>query len=361
MENLDLKNSLYNRRNTKKIMVGDVAIGGDAPISIQSMTNTDTADAVATLAQINALAAAGCQIVRVTVNNAEAAEALKVIVPSSPIPVIADIHFDYKMALLAIENGVAALRLNPGNIGGADRVKMVAAAAKAKGIPIRVGVNSGSLSKSIIEKHGVTAQALVESAMEQIKLLEDCGFYDIKISLKASNVPLMLESYQKLAALTDYPFHIGVTESGTVERGSIKSAAGIGALIALGLGDTMRVSLAGDPVKEIFVAKEILRSMGLYSGGVEFIVCPTCGRTKIDLPTMAEEIIAQVDAMHIEKPLKIAIMGCVVNGPGEAREADFGIAGGINEGILFAKGEVVGKYPAEQLVDLLMAKIESVL
>ncbi len=350
------------RRKTKKIYIDNVAVGGDAPVSIQSMTNTPTADVKATLAQIQALNMVGCQIVRVTVPDVEALSALPLILRKSPLPVIADIHFDYHLALGAIEAGVAGLRLNPGNIGSEARVHKVALAAKAKNIPIRVGVNSGSLEAALLEKYGgVTTEAIVESAKKQIDILEKTGFDLIKVSLKASNVPLMLESYRKLAEYTEYPFHIGVTEAGTARRGSIKSAVGIGALLGEGLGDTMRVSLAASPVEEIFVAKEILRAFGLYKQGLEYIVCPTCGRTKIDMISLATEIEEKVDALNIEKPLKVAIMGCVVNGPGEAREADIGIAGGIGEGLIFAKGKPVGKYKAEELVDRLLEEIQKLL
>jgi (E)-4-hydroxy-3-methylbut-2-enyl-diphosphate synthase len=351
---------VYKRRKSKQIWVGDVPIGGDAPIAIQSMTNTATADVAATVKQIQALAEAGCQLVRLTVPDNEAAAALGQIIPASPVPLIADIHFDYRLALAALEQGISALRINPGNIGGAENVRTVAKAALERGVPIRIGVNSGSLSKEILTKHGgVTADALVESALQEISLLEAENFTNIKISLKASNVPLMLEAYRKLAERCDYPFHIGVTEAGTPKRGSIKSAVGIGALLAEGLGDTLRVSLSGDPVEEVFVAKEILRSLGLYNKGVEYIVCPTCGRTKIDLPVIAAEIEERVEALHIEKPLKLAVMGCVVNGPGEAREADFGLAGGDGAGVLFAAGEIVGKYPADKLADEFMKLLQA--
>ena len=347
------------RRKSRQIKVGNVAIGGDAPVVIQSMTNTPTSDAAATVAQIKALAAAGCQIARCTVPDEAAAAALPQILAKSPLPVIADIHFDYKMALAAIEAGVHGLRLNPGNIGGAEKVKMVAEAAKAKHIPIRVGVNTGSLEKELLKKYGgITAEAMVESAMKQVHILEAQGFDQIKISLKASNVPLMLEAYRKLAQATDYPFHIGVTEAGTVKRGSIKSAVGIGALLADGIGDTIRVSLAADPVEEIFVAKEILRSLGLYEKGAEFIVCPTCGRTKIPVAAIAEKVEAAVEKLDIPQKIKIAVMGCVVNGPGEAREADIGIAGGDGVGLIFKKGQPIGKYPEEQLVERLLGEIE---
>lgn len=351
---------ILQRRRTRQISVGGVLIGGGAPPVIQSMTNTDTADVAATVAQIKELAAAGCALVRLTVPDMAAADALAEIITQSPVPLIADIHFDYRLALAAIERGIAGLRINPGNIGGAENVRAVARAAKAAGVPIRIGVNSGSLSKEILARHGgVTAAALVESAREEIALLEAEDFYDIKISLKASNVPLMLAAYRELAGYVDYPFHIGVTEAGTYRRGTIKSAVGIGALLAEGLGDTLRVSLTGDPVQEVFVAQEILRSLGMYNRGVEYVVCPTCGRTKIDLPAIADELERRVECLHIDKPLKLAVMGCVVNGPGEAREADFGLAGGDGEGVVFAKGQVVGKYPADKLVDELMKLIEN--
>lgn len=350
------------RRQSKQIFVGNVPIGGNAPIVIQSMTNTPTSDIVATLLQIKGLAQAGCQIVRCTVPDEAAAEALPEIIQKSPIPVIADIHFDYKMALASIEAGVHGLRLNPGNIGGSEKVRLIANAAKAKNIPIRVGVNTGSLEKDLLQKYGgITADAMVESAMKQVRILEEQDFDQIKISLKASNVPLMLEAYQKLAEVTDYPFHIGVTEAGTVKRGSIKSSVGIGALLAQGIGDTIRVSLAGEPKEEIFVAKEILRSLGLYEKGAEFIVCPTCGRTKINVEEIASRVEKIVEDMGISQKVKIAIMGCVVNGPGEAREADIGIAGGDGEGLIFKKGQTVGKYPQEQLVDELISQLKEMI
>jgi (E)-4-hydroxy-3-methylbut-2-enyl-diphosphate synthase len=350
------------RRQSKQIFVGNVPIGGNAPIVIQSMTNTPTSDIAATLLQIKGLAQAGCQIVRCTVPDEAAAEALPEIIQKSPIPVIADIHFDYKMALASIEAGVHGLRLNPGNIGGSEKVRLIANAAKAKNIPIRVGVNTGSLEKDLLQKYGgITADAMVESAMKQVRILEEQDFDQIKISLKASNVPLMLEAYQKLAEVTDYPFHIGVTEAGTVKRGSIKSSVGIGALLAQGIGDTIRVSLAGEPKEEIFVAKEILRSLGLYEKGAEFIVCPTCGRTKINVEEIASRVEKIVEDMGISQKVKIAIMGCVVNGPGEAREADIGIAGGDGEGLIFKKGQTVGKYPQEQLVDELISQLKEMI
>lgn len=354
------KYNMIERKKTKQVMVGNVPIGGGAPVVIQSMTNTDTADMPATLRQINELSEAGCQLVRITVPDEAAAAVLPKLTAQSPVPLIADIHFDYRLALAAIQAGIAGLRLNPGNIGDADKVRQVAREAKAAGVPIRVGVNSGSLSKKMLAQHGgVVPAALVESALEEIAQLEAEDFFDIVVSLKASNVPLMLAAYREIAERVDYPLHIGVTEAGTPKRGSIKSAVGIGALLAEGLGDTLRVSLSGDPVQEIFAAKEILRSLGLYKTGVEYIVCPTCGRTKIDLPAIAEEIEQRVEALHISKPLKLAIMGCVVNGPGEAREADFGLAGGNNEGVLFAKGQIIGKYPAAVLVDEFMSLVQN--
>lgn len=353
-------NNMIERKKTRQVMVGNVPIGGGAPVVIQSMTNTDTADVAATLRQIEELAQAGCQLVRVTVPNQAAADALPQLIKSSPVPLIADIHFDYRLALAAIAAGIAGLRINPGNIGDSDKVRQVAKAAKAAGVPIRVGVNSGSLAKEMLAQHGgVQAAALVESAMQEIAQLEAENFTDIVVSLKASNVPLMLEAYRQLAAQVNYPLHIGVTEAGMPGRGSIKSAVGIGALLAQGLGDTLRVSLSGDPVQEIFVAKEILRSLGLYQQGVEYIVCPTCGRTKIDLPAIAGEIERRVEALKLPGPLKLAVMGCVVNGPGEAREADFGLAGGDGEGVLFARGQIVGKYPAGQLVDEFMNLLQN--
>lgn len=350
------------RRNTRKIYVGNVAIGGDEPVSIQSMTNTPTDDVKATLNQIEALHQAGCQIVRVAVPDRKAVEAIDEITKNSPIPVIADIHFDYRLALECINRGIAGLRLNPGNIGGIDRVRAVAKAAARADVPIRIGVNGGSLDKNLIAKHGgLCADAMVESAMEQIKCLEDMNFHNIKISLKSSNVPMMYEAYSKLAQLVDYPFHIGVTEAGTPYRGSIKSAVGIGALLTAGLGDTMRVSLAGDPIAEIPVAKEILRAVGMCDSGVTYIVCPTCGRTKIDLSQIASEVEKEVDKLNITRPLTVAVMGCIVNGPGEASHADVGIAGGIGTGMLFKHGKEVGRYKSDELVEKLLELIKELL
>ncbi len=343
------------RRKTKQIFVGSVPIGGGAPISVQSMTNTNTGDVPATLQQIKSLAAAGCDIVRVAVPDKKAALALPAILAASNLPVIADIHFDYQLALAALKAGVHGLRLNPGNIGGPERVKEVANVAKSLGTPIRVGVNSGSVSPQMLAKFGgLTADAMVESALIQVRLLESCGFDQIKVSLKASRLPLMLEAYAKLAQLVDYPFHIGVTEAGLARRGSIKSAAGMGALLGIGIGDTLRVSLTGDPLEEVFVAKEILRAFELRQEGIEYVVCPTCGRTGIDLEAIAEEVEDKLSALNIKKPLRVAVMGCVVNGPGEAKDADVGLAGGLNKGVLFCRGKELGYYPANELVDELI-------
>ncbi len=340
-------------KQTKQIKVRDVLIGGGAPIAIQSMTNTDTRDAKATLAQIRTLADAGCDIVRCAVPDAQAAEALRDICAGSPIPVVADIHFDYRLALASIEAGVDKIRLNPGNIGGADRVQ----AAKARHIPIRIGVNSGSVEKHILEKFGgPTPEAMVESALYHVGLLNDCGFDDICISIKSSSVPDTMQAYLLASKKTDYPLHLGVTEAGTEYMGTIKSAAGIGGLLALGVGDTIRVSLTDDPVKEIYAAKAILKAVGRAEEGINVVSCPTCGRTRIDLIGIAKEV--EQRCMAIEgKKLKVAVMGCAVNGPGEAREADLGIAGGDGVGLIFRKGEIIKKVPQEQLVDALMDEI----
>ena len=337
----------------------DVLIGGGAPIAIQSMTNTDTRDAKATLAQIRALADAGCDIVRCAVPDAQAAEALRDICAGSPIPVVADIHFDYRLALASIEAGVDKIRLNPGNIGGADRVHAVVQAAKARHIPIRIGVNSGSVEKHILEKFGgPTPEAMVESALYHVGLLNDCGFDDICISIKSSSVPDTMQAYLLASKKTDYPLHLGVTEAGTEYMGTIKSAAGIGGLLALGVGDTIRVSLTDDPVKEIYAAKAILKAVGRAEEGINVVSCPTCGRTRIDLIGIAKEV--EQRCMAIEgKKLKVAVMGCAVNGPGEAREADVGIAGGDGCGDLFVKGVPKCKVPAERMLDELLALIDT--
>lgn len=346
-----------NRRNSRKVKVRDIYVGGDAPITIQSMTNVRTSNVNEVLAQMNELHKAGCEIIRCAVLDMNDAEALKEITEKSPMPVVADIHFDYKLALKAIENGVSALRINPGNIGGIDRITKVAEACKAKNIPIRIGVNSGSVEKDILKKYGKpTAEGLVESALRNVKILEDLDFFDIVISIKSSNVQMMIEAYRLIADKCDYPLHLGVTESGTVFKGTIKSSVGIGTLLAEGIGDTIRVSLTSDPVEEIKVASEILKSLGLKKSGVEFVSCPTCGRTQVNLIKIAEEVEKKLE--NCKKQIKVAVMGCVVNGPGEAREADIGIAGGRGEGIIFRKGEIVRKVKEDQLIDALMEEIE---
>ncbi|MDP4128273.1 MAG: flavodoxin-dependent (E)-4-hydroxy-3-methylbut-2-enyl-diphosphate synthase [Bacillota bacterium] len=348
------------RRKTKQVQVGAVTIGGGSAVVVQSMTNTDTRDVDKTLDQINALAVAGCEVVRLAVLDQEAAGALKDIALLSPLPVIADIHFDYRLALSAIEQGIHGLRLNPGNIGARWKVQEVVHAAKERQIPIRIGVNAGSLEKELLEKYGgPTSQGMVDSALSHIRLLEDEGYDKIKISLKASTVPLMLEAYRQIAKIVDYPLHLGVTEAGTVRSGLVKSAIGIGTLLAEGIGDTIRVSLTGDPVREIPVALEILRVLGLRQRSVDLISCPTCGRTQVDLADLAEKVDERLSQLPpLDKPLKVAVMGCAVNGPGEAREADFGIAGGKGMGLLFRKGEIVARLPEEELLSALLHEIE---
>ena len=346
------------RKLTRKVKVGSQYIGGDAPVSIQSMTNTDTRDVNATLNQINELYKAGCEIIRCAVPDMEAAKALEEICEKSPIPVVADIHFDYKLALEAIKNGVSALRINPGNIGKVDKVRIVAEAAKAKNIPIRIGVNSGSLEKDILERDGKpTAKGLVESALRHVKILEELDFYDIVVSIKSSDVVMMIEAYRLMSEKCNYPLHLGVTESGTPFRGTIKSSIGLGTLLAEGIGDTIRVSLTSDPIEEIKVAKEILKSLGLIENGLQFISCPTCGRTQINLIKIAQEVEKKLESVN--KNIKVAVMGCAVNGPGEAREADIGIAGGKGEGLIFKKGIIVKKVKEEDLIEELMKEIEN--
>lgn len=347
-----------NRKLTKKIKVGDIYIGGDYRVTVQSMTNTDTRDVKATVNQIKKLQEAGCDIIRVAVPDMEAAEAIKGIVKEIEIPLVADIHFDYKLALESIKNGVSALRINPGNIGSNDRVKMVAEAAKSKSIPIRIGVNSGSLSKDLLKKYGKpTSEALVESALQHIEILENMNFEDIVISIKSSDINTMINSYRLMSEKVNYPLHLGVTEAGTPWRGTIKSSIGIGTLLAEGIGDTIRVSLTGDPVEEIKVGREILKNFGYIKGGIEFISCPTCGRTQIDLIKIAKEVEDKLSTC--EKDIKVAIMGCVVNGPGEAREADLGIAGGKGEGLIFKKGQIIKKVKEENLINELIKEIEA--
>ncbi|MGM9606442.1 MAG: flavodoxin-dependent (E)-4-hydroxy-3-methylbut-2-enyl-diphosphate synthase [Oscillospiraceae bacterium] len=343
---------------SKQILVGGVPIGGGAPVTIQSMCNTRTDDVRATVEQIHRLEAAGCDIVRVAVPDLAAAHALGAIKEQISIPLVADIHFDYKLALEAAAAGADKIRINPGNIGAPERVKAVADICKAKNLPIRIGVNGGSLEKPILAKYGgVTPEALVESAFGHIELLHQFDFDDICVSLKSSSVPLTMAAYRLMAEKSDYPLHLGVTEAGTVEMGTLKSAIGIGGLLALGVGDTMRVSLSADPVEEIVAAKKILKAAGLRKDGPELISCPTCGRTSIDLIGLAHQVEERLKTVN--KPITVAVMGCVVNGPGEASAADVGLAGGKGEGVLFRKGEIVKKVPEEQLVDELFALIET--
>ncbi len=345
------------RKKTKKVRVGNLYIGGDAPISIQSMTNTKTCDVKATVEQIQALTEAGCDIVRVAVPDMEAAQAIKEIKSQIILPLVADIHFDYKLALKAMENGADKIRINPGNIGSVERVKEVVQMAQEKDIPIRIGVNSGSLEKELLEKYGhVCAEALVESALGHVRILEDLIFYNTIISIKSSDVPMSIKAHQILSEKTDYPLHIGVTEAGTPYGGAIKSAVGIGAMLLSGIGDTIRVSLTGDPVLEIKAAKEILKACGLYKKGIVFVSCPTCGRTQINLIDIAEKVEKALE--HIDKPIKVAVMGCVVNGPGEAREADIGIAGGKDSAVIFKKGQILRKVSESEVVDALLDEIK---
>ena len=343
---------------TKAIQVGDVTVGGGAPISIQSMTNTRTDDVEATLSQIRALAAAGCDIVRVAVPDMAAAKAVGKIKENCPLPLVVDIHFDYKLALEAIAAGADKVRINPGNIGGADKVKVVADACRQRGIPIRIGVNGGSLEKELLAKYGrVCPEAMVESAFGHIRLLQQFDFDDICVSLKSSSVPITMKAYQLMSQQSNYPLHIGVTEAGTVRMGTLKSAVGIGGLLALGIGDTMRVSLSADPVQEVYAAREILKAAGIRQEGAELVSCPTCGRTRIDLIALANEVEERLKG--VDKPITVAVMGCVVNGPGEASAADCGIAGGVGEGLLFKKGQIIKKVPQDQLVDELFALIDT--
>jgi len=351
---------MFERKQTRQIHIGNVAIGGGAPISIQSMCNTKTTDTQATVAQIKALQNAGCDIVRVAVPDMEAAQNLGNIIKEIHIPLVADIHFDYKLALEAIKQGISALRLNPGNIGGKEKVRAVVKAAKEAHIPIRIGVNAGSLDKKILAKYGaVTPEALVESALEHVRILEDLDFHDLKISLKAHDVPLTLAAYRLMSKTVDYPLHLGITEAGTVNTGIIKSAVGIGALLSEGIGDTFRISLTGDPVVEVKVANEILKSLGLKEYGPTLVACPTCGRTSIDLPAIAAQVEKKLEG--IKDPIDVAVMGCVVNGPGEARGADVGIAGGNGEGLIFRKGEIIRKVPEDKLVEELFTEIDAIL
>ena len=340
---------MIQRRKTKQIEIGNIKIGGSAPISVQSMTNTDTRDIKSTLKQINNLSELGCELVRLAILNPEAAEAIKEIKKKSPIPLIADIHFDYRLAIKCIENGIDALRINPGNIGKEEHTKKVVALAKTNNIPIRIGINGGSLEKELQSLDIPLHEKMVMSALRHIKILEDNNFDKIKVSLKSSDVLTTIEAYRLIAKKIDYPLHLGVTEAGTYYGGIIKSAVGLGTLLAEGIGDTIRVSLTDSPLEEVKAGFQILKSLGLREKGINFISCPTCGRTQIDLINLAKEVEKRLE--NFDKPLTIAVMGCAVNGPGEAKHADYGIAGGIKEGYIFKKGEIIKKLPEEKLID----------
>lgn len=342
---------MINRRKSKELLIGNVKIGNGAPISVQSMCNTDTRDVNATLNQINEMADKGCELVRLAVLNQDAADAIKDIVKKSPVPLIADIHFDYKLAIQCINNGINALRLNPGNIGKRENVEKVVTLAKQQQIPIRIGVNAGSLEKDLIDKDIPLSEKMVQSALGHIKILEDLDFDLIKVSLKSSDVLTTIEAYRSIAEKIPYPLHLGVTEAGTLRGGLIKSSVGLGTLLAEGIGDTIRVSLTENPTEEVTAGFDILKSLGLREKGVNFISCPTCGRTRIDLISLAKKV--EERFKHIKEPITIATMGCAVNGPGEARHADFGIAGGVGEGIIFKKGEIIAKVPEDQLLEKL--------
>lgn len=345
------------RERTKVIQIGDVKIGGGNPIAIQSMTNTRTEDVAATVAQILELERAGCEIIRCTVPNMEAAKAIAQIKKEIHIPLVADIHFDYKMAIAAMENGADKIRINPGNIGSTEKVKAVVDVAKERNIPIRVGVNSGSMEKQLVEKYGgVTAEGIVESALDKVHMIEDMGYDNLVISIKSSDVLMCVRAHELLAGKTVYPLHVGITESGTVNSGNIKSAIGLALILSQGIGDTIRVSLTGNPVEEIKSAKLILRTLGLRRGGIEVVSCPTCGRTQIDLIGLASKVEKLVEDYPLD--IKVAVMGCAVNGPGEAKEADLGIAGGIGEGLLIKKGEIIRKVPENQLLEVLKEELE---
>ncbi len=354
----EIENILGKKRISRQVKVGDLIIGGGELPVIQSMNNTDSRDVESCLDQIRALATAGCQITRLAVPDKEAALALKKICEKSPLPIVADIHFDYRLALASIESGVAKIRINPGNIGGEDRLKQVAEACKARRIPIRVGVNSGSIAKDILAKHGgVNANSLYESAANAVAMLERQNFDDIVISMKSSDPALSIACYRLLAEHTPYPLHLGVTEAGSVQEGAIRSAVGIGTLLAEGIGDTFRVSLTADPVKEVEVAYSILKALNMTERGATLVSCPTCGRTEVDLQALVEKIEPLIK--NIEKPLKIALMGCAVNGPGEAREADLGVAGGKGEYLIFAKGEIIGKVGQNEIIPRLLSELEA--
>lgn len=347
------------RDNTKVIRIGDRVIGGGNPVLIQSMTNTRTEDIPATIEQIRRLEAAGCEIVRATVPTEEAARAFREIKKEISIPLVADIHFDYRMAVLAMENGADKIRINPGNIGGPEKLRTVVETAKERGIPIRVGVNSGSLEKQLVEKyHGVTAEGLVESALDKVHMIEEYGYDNLVISIKSSDVLMCVRAHELIDGRTGYPLHVGITEAGTLYSGNIKSALGLGMILGQGIGDTIRVSLTGDPAEEIKSAKLILRTLGLRQGGIEVVSCPTCGRTRIDLIGLANQVETMVQEFdHLN--IKVAVMGCAVNGPGEAREADIGIAGGVGEGLLIKKGEIVRKVPESRLLEVLRSELEA--
>lgn len=344
------------REHTKVVQIGNKKIGGGNPILIQSMTNTRTEDVKATVEQIKRLEAAGCDIIRSTVPTLEAAQAIKEIKKEIHIPIVADIHFDYKMAIAAMENGADKIRINPGNIGSREKVAEVVKVAKERNVPIRVGVNSGSLEKNLVEKYGgVTAEGIVESALDKVKMIEDMGYDHLVISIKSSDVLMCVKAHEILAQKTNHPLHVGITESGTIISGNIKSALGLGLILNQGIGDTIRVSLTGDPVEEIKSAKIILRTLGLRKGGIEIVSCPTCGRTKIDLIGLANRVENMVEDIPLD--IKVAVMGCAVNGPGEAKEADIGIAGGVGEGLLIKKGEIIKKVPEDQLLSVLREEL----
>jgi len=343
--------------NTRKVKIGNRVIGGGNPILIQSMCNTKTQDVAATVAQIHELEKAGCDIIRVACPDMEAAKAISEIKKQISIPLVADIHFDYRLAIAAIENGADKIRINPGNIGSIDRIKAVVDCAKAKNVPIRVGVNSGSLEKDLVEKYGgVTAEGLVESALDKVKIIEDLGYDNLVISIKSSNVMMCVKAHELIADKTDHPIHVGITEAGTLTAGNIKSACGLAMILSQGIGDTIRVSLTGAPIEEIKSAKIILKTLGLREGGIEVVSCPTCGRTQIDLIGLANKVEALVQEFE-DLNIKVAVMGCVVNGPGEAKEADLGVAGGIGEGLLIKHGEIVRKLPEDQLLDALRQEL----
>ncbi|MEW6145916.1 MAG: flavodoxin-dependent (E)-4-hydroxy-3-methylbut-2-enyl-diphosphate synthase [Thermodesulfobacteriota bacterium] len=348
------------QRNSRRINIGSVSVGGGAPVTVQSMTKTDTRDVPATVAQIKSLEKAGCDIVRLAVPDMDAALALGKIKKRTKIPIVSDIHFDYKLALEAVRQGVDGMRINPGNIGARYRIKAVVDAVRERGIPIRIGVNSGSLEKDILKKHGSpTPEALAESALRHVSILEDLDFRDIKISVKSTDVRKMIAAYRILAEKTDYPLHLGVTEAGTYEMGTIKSSVGIGTLLAEGIGDTIRVSLTGDPVDEIDVGLKILRSLGMRRNGIELISCPGCGRLEIDLMKLVKDVEQRITGIELPRPIKIAILGCVVNGPGEASEADIGIAGGRGKGMLYKDGKLVRSFKECEIVDELVKELET--